>query len=786
MVSIPNFNRNVSNEKFHNDKEIDTKKDIEKEGDSLKHSSKVSPSHIKKVKNIEINGERLREKINTNHKLMPIDSLPDRKSVGLSVSNQTKNAISEAFHFDSMPKNSWAQREIEKTLGAVYDTDETFKKSVDTRREENKPISVKIINEKYNDSDEEGYRKFSSQYDHKKNEIRVNLQDLKRTYQDVNGNAANVTVGRLALHEANHALLNKGQGLEDNEAAVIGKVNQQLETIGDDSAKRAIPFSGMINAADSDNNGISNFLPKTLLKGPKLLNSLLRQAQAGNRRFISGDAYAFLNASPVTSANVLPPNMLFRGDTRNPDNIFSNGLKPRAPGVKVDIVDHVLLNRPSNFVPTSKSQWTAADFVGRSYGPAANARGEPLWVYEIDPRGLDEVKDVNVEVPNSEYSDENEVVVDGNVPGGNIVGATPVYWDQKNRRAVLGGFVMNPLYTNYGALKNEQALLASQFPRDDDDDASSGAAGVIQKPVTTLEAWAKQFEALENHQSSSTQSNSNDKDKPLSRSVTPNIEGPDQPTRYPLTTTTFSELLSNQDKVKILYDNLEPTIVGRENTIIKQGDIVNLGPYDENFKGKIDIRRVNDRLDVFSNNAPVGVFNLDPSNDEFKFELNKNFKIIDKSIQDKLDSEILYKGHAQFNENLNIEDTTFKDVSSDGYNTAREWIHDFSSYDSVNNWSDDDYRSNTVRMLREADGEVALIVPYESTAGGYGYVAVSHGQIAGYENPGRPSFFHTRTGASQDADGQFKVATDSPNAAWPAIMSIILAGISDPNKRIEL
>ena len=133
-----------------------------------------------------------------------------------------------------------------------------------------------------------------------------------------------------------------------------------------------------------------------------------------------------MSASGVSSSNyVVPPELqggsipdrTYRGDSRSPDEIFSNGFQYRQNGTLSynSLLDYASTNNASPYVSTSRDSTVAADF--------ADPGG---WVYEINtPR--DRAIDVNhVLGEASPFSQEDEIAVAGGINAEDILRATNV------------------------------------------------------------------------------------------------------------------------------------------------------------------------------------------------------------------------------------------------------------------------------------------------------------------------------------------------------------------------
>ncbi len=133
------------------------------------------------------------------------------------------------------------------------------------------------------------------------------------------------------------------------------------------------------------------------------------------------------NGVKNTSNNADVPEHTYRGDSRNPDEIFDKGFEPRAKGSDTSLEDYTQHNKASDYVGTSKDPDVAKDF--------ADGDG---YVYTVKPEnGVD----VNKELGNrSPFPNEQEVVIPGGIKPESIKGATPT-----NKDGSLGNStILNP------------------------------------------------------------------------------------------------------------------------------------------------------------------------------------------------------------------------------------------------------------------------------------------------------------------------------------------------------
>ncbi|MBK3460239.1 RHS repeat-associated core domain-containing protein [Pseudomonas haemolytica] len=122
---------------------------------------------------------------------------------------------------------------------------------------------------------------------------------------------------------------------------------------------------------------------------------------------------------------------LYRGDLREPDEIFENGFESR--GTSTDLFLHTLNNAspPSNFVPTSTSRKQALVF-------ASNYGFEEGFLYTL--RKIPG-RDVNKELgARSKHKNELEIAIPGRIDTKDILGASPVNEDGTFR----GYTILNP------------------------------------------------------------------------------------------------------------------------------------------------------------------------------------------------------------------------------------------------------------------------------------------------------------------------------------------------------
>ncbi len=122
---------------------------------------------------------------------------------------------------------------------------------------------------------------------------------------------------------------------------------------------------------------------------------------------------------------------LFRGDGRNPKEIFDDGFSAR--GGNTDLAKYQSENASSIYVGTSTSENVAKSFAGYQ------APGS--YVYKVDPRGLNAV-DVNATLGSrSSFGNEFEIAVVGKIPPSNIINARELM-----PNGSLGPIIRNPNY----------------------------------------------------------------------------------------------------------------------------------------------------------------------------------------------------------------------------------------------------------------------------------------------------------------------------------------------------
>ncbi|CRM20893.1 Cell wall-associated polypeptide CWBP200 [Pseudomonas sp. 58 R 3] len=135
------------------------------------------------------------------------------------------------------------------------------------------------------------------------------------------------------------------------------------------------------------------------------------------------------SSSPPTPLN--KRRYLYRGDLREPDEIFEKGFESR--GSSTDLFLHSLnnLSPPSNFVPTSIYSKQALAF-------ASNFGFEEGFLYTLKRiPGRDVNKELGIR---SKHSNESEIAIPGRIDTQDILGASPVYEDGTYK----GYTILNP------------------------------------------------------------------------------------------------------------------------------------------------------------------------------------------------------------------------------------------------------------------------------------------------------------------------------------------------------
>jgi Pertussis toxin, subunit 1 len=153
-----------------------------------------------------------------------------------------------------------------------------------------------------------------------------------------------------------------------------------------------------------------------------------------------GNAIAFAGGPKVFKSaynqsyplRAVPQNQLLRrGDSRSPEQIFDEGFQPQ--GNNRNLLTYARDNVPSVYVGTSRSNSVAADFATK-YGTRDG------YIYTVNPpRGIDVNRNLGSKSP---FPLEQEIAIPGGIKPENIVGATPI-----NSFGELGNFsVLNPNY----------------------------------------------------------------------------------------------------------------------------------------------------------------------------------------------------------------------------------------------------------------------------------------------------------------------------------------------------
>ncbi|MBT2372431.1 RHS repeat-associated core domain-containing protein, partial [Pseudomonas fluorescens] len=124
--------------------------------------------------------------------------------------------------------------------------------------------------------------------------------------------------------------------------------------------------------------------------------------------------------SPSAPKPARKPSYLYRGDSREPDEIFRDGFESR--GESTDLYLHSLNNAspPSKFIPTSTSSKQALVF-------ASNFGFEEGFLYTLKKIPG---RDVNKELgTRSKHKNELEIAIPGRIDTKDILGASPVNED---------------------------------------------------------------------------------------------------------------------------------------------------------------------------------------------------------------------------------------------------------------------------------------------------------------------------------------------------------------------
>ncbi|PMY61225.1 MULTISPECIES: RHS repeat-associated core domain-containing protein, partial [unclassified Pseudomonas] len=135
--------------------------------------------------------------------------------------------------------------------------------------------------------------------------------------------------------------------------------------------------------------------------------------------------------APSLPSSDIKREYLFRGDLREPDEIFERGFESR--GASTDLFLHTLNNAspPSNFVPTSTSRKQALVF-------ASNFGFEEGFLYTLKKiPGIDVNKALGAR---SKHRNELEIAIPGRIDTKDILGASPV-----NEDGTFKGYtILNP------------------------------------------------------------------------------------------------------------------------------------------------------------------------------------------------------------------------------------------------------------------------------------------------------------------------------------------------------
>ncbi|RNA61476.1 hypothetical protein D1631_05780 [Chryseobacterium nematophagum] len=142
---------------------------------------------------------------------------------------------------------------------------------------------------------------------------------------------------------------------------------------------------------------------------------------------------------PYLRTNIPIPNLVYRVDSRSPDEIFRDGFTAR--GISYNLGNHVLggsyLNN-SGYISTSENMESTINMTSSSinnslqttWGVDSYGRGQfRTWIYFIAPSPTNFIS-VNANLPPTEifqrYSGQNEWVAVDRIYPGNIVSAMPV------------------------------------------------------------------------------------------------------------------------------------------------------------------------------------------------------------------------------------------------------------------------------------------------------------------------------------------------------------------------
>ncbi len=154
------------------------------------------------------------------------------------------------------------------------------------------------------------------------------------------------------------------------------------------------------------------------------MQSVDGEMAGGNKSYANGSDNSKHNSDPS----------LFRGDGRNPDQIFNDGFHAR--GDNYDLRNHASQNANSGYVSTSTNPNIAREFAEYNDG----------YVYTINNQS----SGINVNnslQKNSPYPHEHEIAVPNKIPPEDIKGARKV---DENTGKFTGGFIPNPNYKKKG------------------------------------------------------------------------------------------------------------------------------------------------------------------------------------------------------------------------------------------------------------------------------------------------------------------------------------------------
>lgn len=123
-----------------------------------------------------------------------------------------------------------------------------------------------------------------------------------------------------------------------------------------------------------------------------------------------------------------------------------------------DVAGHVRHNTPSDLISTTTAHRRGEQFINNGHGQTAHFNEHPVYIYQIDPRGLPEVHDVNKIIADKEYANELEITVRGGIPPENIISARVVFYSKKSDHKPIntGDIIPNPHYRHYDAFIEEE------------------------------------------------------------------------------------------------------------------------------------------------------------------------------------------------------------------------------------------------------------------------------------------------------------------------------------------